>query len=103
MKAIVVDPTNLHAADRSILLQVYRYNVAAVEQWGMPPGTPFLPAPTRQKRAKALAAVGLLKPGKTDLQPNPEGWDSYTITQEGIDAYNAAMRTAGVKGGGHGS
>lgn len=77
----------LESADMTVIRQVY----AAQVQFG---GTPFLPARKWWKRAKALAERGLLKAGNLNIVPREEGCDGYTVTESGIDAYNAQIRAA---------
>jgi hypothetical protein len=55
-------------------------------------GVPFLPAIRWHKRAKALADRGLLTAHETGAVPLTD-WAKYSfsVTQAGIDAYNAAQ------------
>lgn len=52
---------------------------------------PYLPRPAQFKRAAKLASAGLLKAHDLKIMPSQEGMDGYTVTEAGIDAYNAAL------------
>jgi len=78
-------PERLEQPDLKVILAVYRANAT----FGI--DLPFLVSPRQQKRARALAARGLLKAGSVRMAPNPEGFDGYMVTQAGIDAYNSAL------------
>lgn len=58
-------------------------------------GTPHLPSPGKQKRAKKLLAAGLLVAHEVGLTPNPEAWIAVSVSAAGIDAYNAAIARMG--------
>ncbi len=73
--------------DLQILLQVYRGNFLANEM-GMPKGTPYLYSGRSWKRVRALCASGHLKLHDMGLCPLDE-MVPVTITNAGIDAYNA--------------
>lgn len=79
--------------DLRVLLRVYQANAHAV-QIGLPVGTPFLFDGRSWRRARALCASGLLKLHDVGMSPPIESWVPVTITQAGIDAYNAAIAKA---------
>jgi len=83
----------LDKADLSVLLRVYRANVQAV-QLGMPVGTPFLFDGRSWRRARALCASGHLRLHDIGQAPPTESLVPVTVTQAGIDAYNAALTKA---------
>ena len=70
-------------------LRIIRTVYAANAEFGMP----YLPAPRQWKRAAVLAKNGMLKAARMKVWPPSEGCDGYTVTQAGIDAYNAVMRS----------
>ena len=85
----------LEPADLAILRQVHAFNTMVVKKLGMPAGTPFLPPIRKHKRARALAAIGLLEI-KSEITGLGTSWPTFLMTQAGIDAYNAALATAKV-------
>jgi len=65
-------------------------SIAKAGTMGLPSETPFLFTGNRHKRARALVERGYLR--EHDVQLTPPWPDALcvTITQAGIDAYNAA-------------
>lgn len=77
----------LERPDLRIIREVYCANA----EFGL--DMPYMVSPRSMKRAKALAELGLLKAHNVKMFPNPEGWDGFSVTQAGIDAYNSALRS----------
>ena len=90
---VPVEAVPLETADLRVLLRVYHANVHAIEI-GMPAGTPFLFDGRSWKRARALCVSGHLKLHDVGMAPPIESLVPVTITQAGIDAYNAAIAKA---------
>lgn len=84
MSAAAIEP--LKPADSTLIRQVHSANSAH-------PG-PFLPNPSKMKRAARLAERGLLTDANVKLAPNPENWRAYYVTEAGINAYNATLAPA---------
>lgn len=83
----VVGPAN--AAVEKADMKLIRDTYAMTAEFQMP----FLPGPKQWKRAAALAERGLLKCHELKIFPPTPGCDGYSVTQAGIDAYNAALRS----------
>lgn len=75
----------LQKADMKLIRETY----AMTAEFQMP----FLPGPKQWNRAAALAERGLLKCHELKIFPPTPGCDGYSVTQAGIDAYNAALRS----------
>jgi hypothetical protein len=84
---------SLHAKDLKVILYVFQQNLHAVQSIGLPPGTPFLIAGWRAKRARHLVDLGFIKDHKS-LSPPMADVLACTVAPEGIDAYNAAIAAA---------
>jgi len=85
----------LGKTDLQVLLHVYQANAHAV-RIGLPVGTPYLYSGRSWRRARALCASGHLQLHDVGLLPPTETLVPVTITQAGIDAYNAAKATGGA-------
>lgn len=81
----------LDDVDLKLLAHVFYANAQTV-QMGMPAGTPYLYSGRSWRRVRALCDAGLLKLHTiVKLSPPIESLVPVTITQAGIDAYNATV------------